>query len=580
MKRLKSKVALSLALVMAMQSACYAQVGNKQVKEEKIKVVNEYFSQSSKKFTKPIEGTKVKVKLNNQELDTENLAIQTPAPEYRTLVPLRVISEELGADVDWNQEHKIVTIKSAEDVIYIKAGTNEYVINGKKGKMDVVTRVVNDRALVPIRLLAELFNFRVDWDGDNLTVNIYSTNYDMNNPVKEVSEKEFIKNLNNFSIRTFSDMIKTNKGIINGNKTEIIDGKNLIYSPFSYSSAFNTASKFTNSINDHRLLNPILRGDSDKIKSENLSNKTMVLVNKGLYGNAKSKSDKLKVVNFPEEAENATKELQKDVLGGVLGTPRYDSGMSGTIINATRFLGYWTEPFSKEMTYADMFTKADGNKNEINFMSKVFKGTKGFEDNNVQVVALPVTTENQAKANKKFEESGELEKVNKNPTGQVYLIAPKVNDLSPKKKQELITKVGTNLVDYITKYKQNGKNYDKINLSVPKIKTKTTLDLLRQSDMSDYGFRNLNLLLYKNFKSETKIPMKISNISQVALFEMDEDKVDAKAVTDISTTSMSLDEKVFDMEINNPYFIVTTSNVNGQELITFMNYIGNPEQAQ
>lgn len=580
MKKIKSKVALSLALVMAMQSGCYAQAGHKVQKEENFKVINEYFTKSSKKITKPVEGTKVKVKLNNQELNTENLAIQTPAPEYRTLVPLRVISEELGADVDWNQEHKIVTIKSANDTIYIKAGTNEYVINGKKDKLDVVTRIVNDRALVPIRFLAELFNFRVDWDNENLTVNIYSTNYDMNNPVDKVSEKEFIKNLNNFSIKTFNDIIKSNKGIINGNKTEVIDGKNLIYSPFSYSSAFNAVGNFTNSINDHRLLSPILKGDSDSIKSGNLSNRSVVLVNKGLYGNAESKSNKLKVVNFPKEAADVSKELQKEVLGSVLSVPDYDSGMSGTIINATRFLGYWTEPFSKEMTYADMFTKADGNKNEINFMYNTFKGAKGFEDSDVQVVSLPVITEKQAKDNKKFEESGNLDKVNKNPTGQVYLIAPKINDLSSKEKQELITKVGTNLADYITKYKQNGENYDKINLSVPKIKTKATLDLLKQSDISEYGLRNLNLLLHKNFKSETKIPMKISTISQVALFEMDEDKVDAKAVTLMEATSMPMDEKVMDMEINNPYFIVTTSNVNGQELITFMNYIGNPEQAQ
>ena len=83
----------------------------------------------------------------------------------RTLVPIRFIAESLGYDVDWNPDDNSAVIGGGKIIMYI--GTNKAKINGENVMLDVASTLVNNRTMVPLRVVAETLNCTVDWFGTN-----------------------------------------------------------------------------------------------------------------------------------------------------------------------------------------------------------------------------------------------------------------------------------------------------------------------------------------------------------------------------------------------------------------------------
>ena len=90
----------------------------------------------------------------------------------RTQVPVRFISEALGAEVEWNGSTKTVTISQGSKKIEIVIGKKDYTINGKKSSMDTEALLKGDRTFVPVRFVSEGLGAKVDWDPDVRTVYI------------------------------------------------------------------------------------------------------------------------------------------------------------------------------------------------------------------------------------------------------------------------------------------------------------------------------------------------------------------------------------------------------------------------
>lgn len=100
----------------------------------------------------------------------------------RTMVPIRVISENLGKVVTWNNDDKKVTIKDE------KGNEFSLVINEKfmedissnvyrKIELDAPAVIKDDRIFVPIRAIAEAFGEKVHWDNDKRVV-VIGDSYD------------------------------------------------------------------------------------------------------------------------------------------------------------------------------------------------------------------------------------------------------------------------------------------------------------------------------------------------------------------------------------------------------------------
>ena len=90
----------------------------------------------------------------------------------RTQVPVRFVSEALGAEVSWEGSTKTVTISQGDKEIKIVIGKKDYTINGEKNLMDTEALLKEDRTFVPVRFVSEGLGARVEWDSAVRTVYI------------------------------------------------------------------------------------------------------------------------------------------------------------------------------------------------------------------------------------------------------------------------------------------------------------------------------------------------------------------------------------------------------------------------
>ncbi|MBR5157195.1 MAG: cell wall hydrolase [Clostridia bacterium] len=90
-----------------------------------------------------------------------------------TFVPIRFVSEALGAEVNWNAEKNSAQIKNDGANIELPAGKKYAYVNGKKVPVGHSVKLVNDRTYVPVRFVSENLGCNVGWDSSNYTVEIY-----------------------------------------------------------------------------------------------------------------------------------------------------------------------------------------------------------------------------------------------------------------------------------------------------------------------------------------------------------------------------------------------------------------------
>ncbi len=97
----------------------------------------------------------------------------------RTLIPLRFVTEALGADVSWNQSAKIASVEKNGIRCDITIGSKAMAVT-KDGKVDTVmmdTQAVlkDSRTFVPIRYVAEALGAYVDYSNYYRTVGIWQS---------------------------------------------------------------------------------------------------------------------------------------------------------------------------------------------------------------------------------------------------------------------------------------------------------------------------------------------------------------------------------------------------------------------
>ena len=90
----------------------------------------------------------------------------------RTFLPIRLIAEELGATVTWNEAEQSVTIVKDDMTIVIYIGQAFALVNGEPVQLDEAAFIVNGRTYLPLRFVAENLGAVVTWDGLARTVTI------------------------------------------------------------------------------------------------------------------------------------------------------------------------------------------------------------------------------------------------------------------------------------------------------------------------------------------------------------------------------------------------------------------------
>jgi Copper amine oxidase N-terminal domain len=101
---------------------------------------------------------------------------QAPFTENgRTLVPLRGIFEGLGAEVKWDNATQSITATKEKTNIYLKLGSKQAKVDGKSVTIDVPAKAINGSTMVPIRFVSESLGAEVKWDASASAVRIESS---------------------------------------------------------------------------------------------------------------------------------------------------------------------------------------------------------------------------------------------------------------------------------------------------------------------------------------------------------------------------------------------------------------------
>lgn len=84
----------------------------------------------------------------------------------RTLIPIRALAEGFGAEVLWNPENREVTVTRDGNRIVLKTNEKTAQVNGRKVTLDVEASIYGDRTYVPLRFIGENLGVDIEWDED------------------------------------------------------------------------------------------------------------------------------------------------------------------------------------------------------------------------------------------------------------------------------------------------------------------------------------------------------------------------------------------------------------------------------
>lgn len=90
------------------------------------------------------------------------------------MVPLRVIIESLGYDVNWEQKSGIVTIRQGDKNLQLTVGSNKATVDGESVKLSAAPMLQGGSTMVPLRFVGEQTGLKVSWDNDSKSAYLYS----------------------------------------------------------------------------------------------------------------------------------------------------------------------------------------------------------------------------------------------------------------------------------------------------------------------------------------------------------------------------------------------------------------------
>jgi Muramidase (flagellum-specific) len=101
-----------------------------------------------------------------------------------TLVPLAALLNTIGATVTIDSDTQTIIAQKFGTTIKLTVGAQDAVVNDQVKSLDVPVTIVNGRTFVPLRFLAETWELKTTWDGENRKIyvecpqpNVLNSNY-------------------------------------------------------------------------------------------------------------------------------------------------------------------------------------------------------------------------------------------------------------------------------------------------------------------------------------------------------------------------------------------------------------------
>ncbi len=109
--------------------------------------------------------------VNGTEAEIDEGRDTTPVIENgRTLVPIRAIIEAMGGSVSWDSETQTAELTYNDDTILLTIDSSTAYFNNTASELDTAPVIINGRTMLPIRFIAESFEFDVEWNAESQMV--------------------------------------------------------------------------------------------------------------------------------------------------------------------------------------------------------------------------------------------------------------------------------------------------------------------------------------------------------------------------------------------------------------------------
>jgi len=108
----------------------------------------------------------IRVLLNGIAL---NFDVPPAIVNERTMIPLRAVSEALGAEVDWDGATRGIALRKEGISIRMAVDNRRVEVGEKPLYIDVAPMILDGRTLVPLRAISEMFGYEVSWDSATST---------------------------------------------------------------------------------------------------------------------------------------------------------------------------------------------------------------------------------------------------------------------------------------------------------------------------------------------------------------------------------------------------------------------------
>ncbi len=117
-------------------------------------------------------------------IDGQVLALDQPAMTLgeRVFVPLRGVFESLGAQVTYVANTRSIKAVRGTTEVALTVGSRQAYVNGEARSLDAPPVVMGERVMVPLRFVSEALGAQVKWQAYNRTVSILSLTGGANNP--------------------------------------------------------------------------------------------------------------------------------------------------------------------------------------------------------------------------------------------------------------------------------------------------------------------------------------------------------------------------------------------------------------
>lgn len=102
--------------------------------------------------------------------ETKESDVQPIIRNDSTMLPARFVAENLGAQVSWDGENRVVTVKGEDIEIKLTIDSAVALVNGVEEMLETPAFIENDRTYTPVRFIAEKLGSTVNWDGETKTV--------------------------------------------------------------------------------------------------------------------------------------------------------------------------------------------------------------------------------------------------------------------------------------------------------------------------------------------------------------------------------------------------------------------------